>query len=68
MLVLTGKRDESLIIDGTIAVTVLITDGGRVRLGITAPRHVGVRRAELALLDPPVKDELVEMAQRAGSP
>ena len=67
MLVLTRKLEESLIIDGNIAITVLSTEGGRVRLGITAPRHVGVRRAELAPLDRPTKAELVETAVSAGS-
>jgi carbon storage regulator len=67
MLVLTRKLEESLIINGNIAVTVLSTQGGRVRLGITAPRHVGVRRAELEPLDRPAEARFVETAEPAGS-
>jgi carbon storage regulator len=52
MLVLTRKMDQSLVIGTNVVVTVLSTEGGRVRLGITAPRHISVRRAELAPLAP----------------
>lgn len=47
MLVLTRKFDEELLIDGNIRVRVLSIDGGRVRLGISAPRSVPVARSEL---------------------
>jgi carbon storage regulator len=47
MLVLTRKLNESLVIDGGIVVTVVSVENGRVRLGITAPRDVSVRRSEL---------------------
>jgi len=47
MLVLSRKRDESIRISGTITVTVLSVCGGRVRLGIDAPRNVPILRAEL---------------------
>ena len=47
MLVLTRNADEELVIDGQIRVRVLSIDGGRVRLGISAPRSVPVMRSEL---------------------
>lgn len=47
MLVLTRKADEELVIDGQIRVRVLSIDGGRVRLGISAPKSVPVTRTEL---------------------
>lgn len=47
MLVLTRKRGESVQIGGEIQVQVLSVQGNRVRLGITAPSEVGVRRGEL---------------------
>ena len=57
MLVLTRKSDEELVIDGCIRVRVLSIEGGRVRLGITAPRSVPVIRSELEKLPgkPPQK-------------
>uniref|UniRef100_A0A7C2K1D1 Translational regulator CsrA n=1 Tax=Schlesneria paludicola TaxID=360056 RepID=A0A7C2K1D1_9PLAN len=47
MLVLTRKRGESISIDGRIEVRVLSVQGNRVRLGVTAPDSVSVRRGEL---------------------
>ena len=63
MLVLTRKTNESLIIGGNIAVTVVSVENGRVRLGITAPRTTSIRRAELAPLEQPAREpELVGSA------
>ena len=53
MLVLTRKKQESLIIAGNISITVVSVENGRVRLGITAPHNISVRRAELAPLPAP---------------
>jgi carbon storage regulator len=47
MLVLTRKLMEKLFIGEDICVTVVRLEGGQVRLGIDAPRHVSVVRAEL---------------------
>ncbi|HUG91489.1 MAG TPA: carbon storage regulator [Planctomycetaceae bacterium] len=47
MLVLTRRRDESIIIDGRITVRVLKISGCQVRLGIEAPRDVSVVRTEV---------------------
>ena len=48
MLVLTRKTTERLYIGDDICVTVVRLEGRQVRLGIEAPRHVTVRRGELA--------------------
>lgn len=47
MLVLTRKLMERLYIGDEICVTVVRLEGGQVRLGIDAPRHIPVVRAEL---------------------
>jgi carbon storage regulator len=52
MLVLSRKKDESVVIGGAdgqppIVVTVTRISGDNVRLGIDAPREINVRRAEL---------------------
>ena len=47
MLVLTRRLNETIVIDGTIRVRVLGVHGGRVRLGVDAPRDVRVDRGEI---------------------
>ena len=47
MLVLTRKKNETIAIGADIAVTVLKIDGGKVRLGISAPLETPIARAEL---------------------
>ena len=47
MLVLTRKLMERLYIGDEICITVVRVEGGQVRLGIDAPRHIPVVRAEL---------------------
>jgi carbon storage regulator len=47
MLVLTRRIGEEIVIADTIRVRVLLVEGQKVRLGIVAPREVGVVRAEL---------------------
>jgi carbon storage regulator len=47
MLVLSRKRDESIIIDGNIVITVVDIRGDKVRLGIEAPSTVPVHRKEV---------------------
>jgi carbon storage regulator len=46
MLVLTRKAQERIEIADRIRLTVLEIRGGRVKLGITAPPDVDVRRAQ----------------------
>jgi carbon storage regulator len=47
MLVLTRKRNQSIVIDGNILVTVVDIHGNHIRLGITAPDSVPIVREEL---------------------
>ncbi|MBI3864137.1 MAG: carbon storage regulator [Planctomycetia bacterium] len=48
MLVLSRKVNEEIIIGDNIKVTVVRLAGNRIRLGITAPDDVVIRRAEVA--------------------
>lgn len=47
MLVLSRKRNESIIIDDKITVTVVEVRGDKVRLGIEAPKTISVHRREV---------------------
>lgn len=47
MLVLSRRKDESIIIGEGIVVTIVEVGRGRVRLGITAPSNVSIRREEV---------------------
>lgn len=47
MLVLTRKRDESIMIGDEIKFTVVDVRGDQVKLGIEAPRHIPVHREEI---------------------
>jgi carbon storage regulator len=47
MLVLSRKKDESIVINGSIVVTIVEVRGDKVRLGIVAPREVSVHRSEV---------------------
>lgn len=47
MLVLTRKREQSIIIGEGIEIVVLEIRGEQVRLGIKAPRDVAVHRKEI---------------------
>ncbi len=47
MLVLSRKKDESIIINDHIRVTVVEIRGDKVRLGIDAPKDVTVHRREV---------------------
>jgi carbon storage regulator len=47
MLVLSRKRNESVVINENIVVTVVDVRGDRVRLGIQAPRDVPIHRSEI---------------------
>jgi len=47
MLVLSRKRNESIIIDDNILITVVDVRGDKVRIGIQAPREVPIHRSEV---------------------
>ena len=60
MLVLTRKRNESIVIGDDIEVTVLSAAGEKVRMGIQAPRDIPVFRKEVYL-------EIQQQRLEAGS-
>lgn len=47
MLVLSRKKDESIVIDKEIEITILEINGSTVRIGINAPKKIKVLRKEL---------------------
>lgn len=47
MLVLSRKKGEQVRIGPTIEITVLAISGGRVRLGLSAPRDILIDREEI---------------------
>lgn len=47
MLVLSRRKNESLVIDGRIRLTVIGIRGGQVRVAIEAPKDVPIARSEL---------------------
>lgn len=52
MLVLSRRPGQEIVLAGEIRLRVVRVEGNRVVLGVSAPRSVAVRRAEL----PPRKD------------
>jgi carbon storage regulator len=48
MLLLSRKIGEVIIVGEQVRITVLATRGSRVQLGIDAPAHVSIRRANVA--------------------
>ncbi|MCG6154908.1 carbon storage regulator CsrA [Rubinisphaera margarita] len=47
MLVLSRKKNESIVIDDRIVITVVDIRGDKVRLGIEAPKDVSIHRSEV---------------------
>lgn len=49
MLALSRKKDEAIIINDDIEITVIEVKGDQVKLGITAPKSVPIYRKEVYL-------------------
>jgi carbon storage regulator len=47
MLVLSRKAGEAIVIDEKIIIKVIDVQGGRVRIGIVAPKDINVNREEV---------------------
>lgn len=48
MLILSRKKNESVVIDGGIVITVVEVRGDKVRLGFDAPKNIKIHRVEVA--------------------
>jgi carbon storage regulator len=66
MLILTRKRGEDVLIGGDIRLTVVAVNGGRVQLGIHAPRAIPIVRKEL--LDAAPSDAAVAATAATRAP
>lgn len=49
MLALSRKKDEAIIINNNIEITIIEVKGDQVKLGITAPKSIPVYRKEVYL-------------------
>ena len=47
MLALTRKKDESIVINGNIEITVMEVKGDHVKIGIQAPKNVPIYRKDV---------------------
>ncbi len=47
MLILTRKKDESIIINGNIEIQIIAIEEGKVKIGINAPKDVEIHRNEV---------------------
>jgi carbon storage regulator len=63
MLVLSRKKNESIVINGNVVITVIDVRGDKVRIGIDAPRDVVVHRQEV--LDAILSEKLKFSADRS---
>lgn len=59
MLVLSRKKEEAILIGHSIRIRYLGTAKGRVKLGIEAPRELGVARLEL-VRENLIKDQVID--------
>jgi len=60
MLVLTRKRNQSIVVNDNIELTIIDIQGDQVRVGINAPKDVKVFRKEVYI-------EMTEENQRASN-
>jgi len=65
MLILSRKKDESIMIGDDVEVTIVDVRGDRVRLGIVAPQHIAVHRREI--YDAIQNEKKKALGQKKGS-
>lgn len=63
MLALSRKKDEALIINNNIEITVLEIKGEQVKLGISAPKSIPIYRKEVYIQ---IQESNKEAAEGAG--
>ncbi len=68
MLVMTRKRDESILVDRNIEITVVEIRGDKVRLGVSAPKEVPVHRREVYESIHGIAEGIAEASRAATSP
>ena len=66
MLVLSRKKNESIVINNDITIVVVDIRGDKVRLGVEAPKEVPVHRREV--FDLIKQNEANEAAAQDGAP
>lgn len=70
MLVLSRKKNESIVIDNDITIVVVDIRGDKVRLGVEAPKEVPVHRREVYELikqnEATAQDGVPSQAEAAG--
>jgi len=47
MLILTRKKEESIIINGNIEIQIIAIEEGKVKIGINAPKDIEIFRSEV---------------------
>lgn len=65
MLALSRKQNESIIIGNDIEITILDVRNDQVKIGINAPKHVGIYRKEIYLQIQEENKKAVESAAPA---
>ena len=65
MLVLSRQKDESIMINDNIEITIVDVRGNKVRLGITAPKDIPVHRMEVYKAIQKEKSEKKAQEQKA---
>jgi carbon storage regulator len=70
MLVLSRKKNQSIVIDGGIEIHVLKLQGGSVKIGVKAPDHLKIIRGELEVYPAlcPVESSPDSLADRVQLP
>jgi len=64
MLVLSRKANEEIVIGENIRITVVNVAGNRVRIGVSAPKSISIRRQEVNRpADPSVEPSFEEPAE-----
>ena len=61
MLVLSRKKNESLIIADNIEIIIIGIRGNQVQLGISAPKNISVHRKEIYLTIKGLKDKTCDL-------